>query len=176
MGQLKNISVRHDQIMDWLIANPTQPLSACAAHFQLTQPWLSTIIHSDLFQAKLTERKDEVFGEVCISVKDRITALAHDSLRRLQERVNVEDNVPVLVDASDLALKALGFGPRQAAAQGGTTVNVYGVDRGILAEARARMERGNAPEVTDATDATVVSTQEPAQLPQSITEAETLTE
>jgi hypothetical protein len=141
MAELKNLSVRHDQIMDWLIANPALPLSACAAAFGLTQPWLSCIIHSDLFQAELTKRKDFVFGEVALTVKDRITALAHDSLQRLQNRISVCDDVDQLNDTAELAIKALGFGaprPAQGASVHIGSVNV--VSREILAEARARME------------------------------------
>jgi hypothetical protein len=142
MPELKNISVRHDQIMDWLIANPALPLSACAAFFGLTQPWLSSIIHSDLFQAELSRKKEQVFGEVALTVKDRLTALAHDSLKRLHEKVVVEDSTGLLIDASDMALKALGFGAPKVQTAGGSinigTLNV--VNKDILAEARARME------------------------------------
>lgn len=142
MPEIKNISHRHDQIMDWLIANPALPLSACAAEFGVTQPWLSCIIHSDLFQAELKRRQQEVFGEVALTVKDRITALAHDSLRRLHEKVIVEERLDLLTDTADLALKALGFGP-QPGRPAMVQVNVnqpMTVSKDVLAEARARME------------------------------------
>lgn len=168
MAELKNISVRHDQIMDWLIANPALPLSMCAAHFGLTQPWLSSIIHSDLFQAELSRKKEQVFGEVALTVKDRITALAHDSVKRLHERISVEDNVSLLVDASDLALKALGFGAPRVSAPGGGQINIGTlnvVNKDILAEARARMEGRQMLEAPAA-----------AALPQSIQQAERVLE
>ncbi len=141
MADLKNLSVRHDQIMDWLIANPARPLAACAAEFGITQPWLSCIIHSDLFQAELSKRKDFVFGEVALTVKDRITALAHDSLKRLQERITVCDDIDQLNDTAELAVKALGFGAPRAPS--GASVHIGSVNvvsKDILAEARARME------------------------------------
>lgn len=165
MPQVKALSVRHDQIMDWLIANPVAPLAACAAEFGITQGWLSCIIHSDLFQAKLKERQEEVFGEVAITVKDRITALAHESLERLTLKVQVENDVDKLVSASEVALKALGFGaPKVAQGTGATTVNVTVIDKNILAEARRRM--GGA----------VIDGEAPAEIPASITDATGISE
>jgi hypothetical protein len=141
MGDLARISHTHDQIIDWLLANPNQPMSVCAAEFGYTAPWLSTLIHSDLFQAKLQERQETIFGEVALSVKDRITALAHDSLRRLHEKVQTCDDVDQLVSASELAVKALGFGPTSVRTPG-VTVNFQAnvVTKDVLAEARLRME------------------------------------
>jgi acetyl-CoA carboxylase beta subunit len=80
-------------------------------------------------------------------VKDRITALAHDSLKRLHERVTICDDVDQLNDTAELAIKALGFGaprPTPGAMVSIGSVNV--VSREILAEARARMEGTRAIE------------------------------
>lgn len=142
MAELQRISHTHDQIIDWLLANPWEPQSICAAHFRFTEPWLSTLIHSDLFQAKLQSRQEAVFGEVMLSVKDRITALAHDSLRRLQEKVASCDDVDQLVSASELAVKALGFGPQvgRPSVQVNVLQQTNVVSKDVLAEARARME------------------------------------
>lgn len=163
--ELKHVSHTHDQIIDWLIANPWEPMSVCAAMFGYTQPWLSTLIHSDLFQAKLRERQDQVFGEVALTVRDRITALAHDSLKRLQEKVAGCENVDQLVSASELAVKALGFGPAPGRPSVQVTVNQQTnvVSKDVLAEARARMEGRQA----------VLPSPEPAQvIPIAIAAAE----
>ena len=169
MAELKNISVKHDQIMDWLIANPLLPLSACAAEFGITQSWLSCIIHSDLFQAKLAERQEEVFGEVALSVKDRITTLAHESLRRMTDKVMVENDLEKLTNASEVALKALGFGQPKPGAGVGPQVTVNVVSRDILAEARRRMETKNVTPAPAALEQKVA----PA-VPATISNAETV--
>lgn len=140
MPEIKRLSHTHDQIIDWLLANPMLPNSACAAHFQYTEPWLSTIIHSDLFQAKLHERQEQVFGECVLSVKDRITALAHDSMKRLHEKIIVENDVDKLNCTADLMLKALGFGPKPGGLPTTVQVNQTFVSKDMLAEARAQME------------------------------------
>lgn len=143
MGEaVQKLSHTHDQIIDWLLAHPDQPQSRCAAEFKFTEPWLSTLIHSDLFQAKLHERQEVIFHEVALSVKDRITALAHDSLKRLHERVPGMKDEDVIA-TSELALKALGFTP--GAGKPSVQVNNFNgntqvVSKDVLAEARARME------------------------------------
>lgn len=151
MGELARISHTHDQIIDWMLANPNQPQSLCAATFGYTQSWLSTLIHSDLFQAKLQERQETIFGEVALSVKDRITSLAHDSLAKLQEKIYSMDNPEHLIATSELALKALGFVGTSGAGRPPIQVNNFNgptqmVTKDVLAEARARLEgRGGQP-------------------------------
>lgn len=156
MPELKNISVKHDQIITWMIANPGVPLSICAAQFGITQSWLSSLIHSDLFQAKIRERQDDAFDEVKISVRDRITALAHESLKRLTDRVMVETDVDKISNASEVALKALGFGAPKVNGNGQSTITINNVvDKDVLAQARQRMEgrtiEGQAQHVVPAT-------------------------
>jgi hypothetical protein len=143
MPQISKISHTHDQLLDAMLANPTATNGQLAQQFGYTQAWVSTIIHSDLFQAKLQERQDEVFGEVAISVKDRITALAHDSLNRLHQKILVENDTGALIDASELAIKALGFGGQTngKTTQVAVVVNNNVVSKDVLAEARARMEQ-----------------------------------
>lgn len=59
MAQINNLNHRHQQIINWLILNPDKTLGDCAAFFGYTQPWLTQIIHSDMFQA--------AYGEACKS-------------------------------------------------------------------------------------------------------------
>jgi hypothetical protein len=147
---IKRVSHLHDQIMDWLIANPALPLSHCAIAFNRTQPWLSTIIHSDCFQARLRERQDGVFGEVALSVKDRITALAHDSLERLGQIIETTKDERLVLDSAETALKAMGFAPAKNLPSGNVynfqqnTVIAGTVSKETLANARALMDQAHA--------------------------------
>lgn len=138
------MSPTHVQIVNWLLANPEKPLAACAAQFGYTQSWLSQVIHSDCFQAYLEERQIELFGDVRLSVRDRIIGLAHESLRRLAERVAVEPDLDKINNAADTALKALGYGAKPAMPS--TLVQqqqvvVGTVDAKTLAAARELMHR-----------------------------------
>lgn len=147
MGAIQQLSPTHVQIMDWILANPHRSLGECAVTFGYSQAWLSQIIHSDCFQAMLAEKQVELFGEVRLTVKDRIIGLAHESLRRLTEKVAVESDTDKVINAADLSLRALGFGAKAAPAAvgaGGMQQNNYiigTVDRETLDRARALMSK-----------------------------------
>jgi hypothetical protein len=104
---ITRVSHTHEAILQYMIANPAAQLSEVAAEFGYTQPWLSNIIYSDCFQAKLADAQGEIFGEVKTSVKDRITTLAHRSLTRLAEKIEIEQDTARITDAAELALKAI---------------------------------------------------------------------
>ena len=165
MASIQTLSPVHVQIMDWILANPHRSLGECAASFGYTQAWLSQIIHSDCFQAMLAEKQVELFGEVRLSVRDRIIGLAHESLRRLTEKVAVESDTEKVINAADLSLRALGFGAKAAPAAvgaGGMQQNNYfvgAVDRETLERARALMNKPTPelPAPIDAEPALVVS-------------------
>ena len=48
--QIKKLGWWHTAIMEWMLANPDKTLRECAENFDVTQPWLSSVINSDLFQ------------------------------------------------------------------------------------------------------------------------------
>lgn len=144
MGAIQQLSPTHVQIMDWILANPHRSLGECAATFGYSQAWLSQIIHSDCFQAMLAEKQVELFGEVRLTVKDRIIGLAHESLRRLTEKVAVEPDTEKVINAADLSLRALGFGAKAAPPSVGAQQNNYifgTVDRETLDRARSLMQK-----------------------------------
>lgn len=163
---IAKLSHMHRAIMDFMIANPEQPNSVVAKQFNVTEAWLSTLIHSELFQMELRYKQDVVFSEVALSVKDRLTNLAHTSLKRLQERLdlNVVSN-ETLVDVSELALKSLGFGPKPQTPmvaqppvfqqQNNFHFGSQPADAKMLEEARKRMHaptRAALPQLTEDID------------------------
>jgi hypothetical protein len=143
-----NHSHRHEAILQWLIANPERKLGECAKEFQLTQAWLSCIIHSDTFQEQLKKRQDECFSTAVISLRERISGVAAVAMDRLGEKVENTQDANFLLKAADMAMrhleprKGLG-GPRGP----GTGVNFqqnnyYAMaDPGALSRARERMHR-----------------------------------
>lgn len=163
MGTIQQLSPTHVQIMDWILANPHRSLGECALTFGYSQAWLSQIIHSDCFQAMLAEKQVELFGEVRLTVKDRIIGLAHESLRRLTEKVAVESDTDKVINAADLSLRALGFGAKASPAAvgtGGLQQNNYflgAVDRETLERARALMHKPQPQELPAPAPAEVVS-------------------
>lgn len=157
--QIKSISHWHEQIVDWMLANPHLTLGQCAAYFNKTQNWLSAVIHTDLFQAYKARRFQEHQEHVSHSVITRVNGLAGLSLEVLQERIEKErETIPlgIVKDSAELTLKACGFGPKQATSTPTTVnLNVNSVSATLLAEAREdlrQLHQDNASPVDDPSD------------------------
>jgi hypothetical protein len=56
-AQILSMSAKHESIADWLLSNVDLPLSACARAHGVTQPWLSTVIHSSVFVEYFARRR-----------------------------------------------------------------------------------------------------------------------
>jgi hypothetical protein len=142
--QIQQISITHDAIANFLVANPGKGQMAKAAmHFGVTRPWLSTLVHTDAFQAHLRNKQDEVFGQVIMPLKDKLAGVADIALDRLADKLEVEGDTRILADTADKLLNRLGYGPKPAGGNPGVQMNQnnYYVDKDILAEARERTKR-----------------------------------
>ena len=152
-AQIQRVSVRHDAIMNFLLVNPTVPLGIVAREFGVTQAWLSTIIHSDAFQAQLTAKKQEMFGTHVLPLGEKLLGLAHLAVDRVGEHLEKTDNPDYVVNVATAVLDRIGYSPKGnlAVAGVGGAVNVqnnfYQVDRATLEEARNAIGRrlGVAP-------------------------------
>lgn len=143
--ELQNISHVHESIMNWMIANPQLSLKHCAAHFGYTQSWLSTLIHSDIFQARLREKQDAVFSGIKEDIATKLGALADVGVERLQEKLETSDDPKLIMEATKLALSSLGFGAKTNASAPSTQNaqniqnNYYVASSADLSAARERM-------------------------------------
>jgi hypothetical protein len=108
-SQIAKVSPRHDQIIAYLIANPTMKKGDIARHFNVTPAWLSTIIHSDIFQAKLAERQQEFFSVATAPIAEKLEALADLAIDELTDRVEVENDTAEVREIAKLALERLGY-------------------------------------------------------------------
>ena len=140
--QIKKMKEWHNQLIDWLIANPRANLSETSAHFEVSPSWISTVKNSDAFQAIYAERRKEISSEVCATVRERTTALAEVSIDVYTERLHASrHNIPLdkVRDAVALSAEMLGITHRTAPSPAPTTqVNIGLVDPEALAEARRR--------------------------------------
>jgi len=145
-NQIAKVSIRHDAILDYLLIHPAEKLGDVAKHFNVSQPWLSVIIHSDAFQAKLAEKSGECFSTTVLPLREQLMGVAQVGVEKLGEVL--ENASPVsdkqfIVDTTDSILKNLGYSPKSSApAQpngGVTNNNVFIVDKAALASAREKM-------------------------------------
>jgi hypothetical protein len=132
------IRYTHDGVIDMIIAEPQISQNEIAARFGYTPSWISTVMTSDAFKARLAERKSEIVDPVLrMNMEERFRAVTERSLAVLMEKLTQPaSSVPdaLALQAANLGAKSLGFGVPQ------TQVNV-GIDlRGALEEAQARRE------------------------------------
>jgi len=142
----KKLRIKHDAILDFMIANPAVRQADVAEHFGVTQAWLSCIVNSDAFQAKLKERQDEVFEKNVLPVHQRVLGLAGLAVEKMEEALEVVDPVAdrkYVLDATELALKAAGLtGQKLPSGQVAMQQNNYFLaDADALAQAREAMRQ-----------------------------------
>lgn len=109
----QKVSHRHEAIINYMVSNPTAKLGQVAVKFGMTQSWLSVLIHSSSFKAKLQARQETIFTEeVCATVEERLMGVASVATDRLLELVPRETDVRVITNAMDKTLKNLGYGQK----------------------------------------------------------------
>lgn len=145
------ISYSHEALINWLLVNPDRPLSDAAAYFGYTQAWLSTIIHSDVFQAKLLLRQNAVFASVAADLPAKLGTAAHIALDRMTEKLTTTDDPRYLLDATDKLLHRMGYAPAAArnpiaapVIQTNTQINNFTVSSADLGAARAMAQAAGA--------------------------------
>lgn len=127
--------------MAFLIANPSMLLQDVAAHYGVTQPWLSTMLHSDAFQAKFRPMQDQYTGIIFLGMREKMEAIAHKALDKLSEELELSSGLDASLKVTTSVLDRLGFSPKAAAPAisvalaPGTTVAITQVDASIIGNA-----------------------------------------
>lgn len=144
-NQIQRVSIKHDAILDYLLVNPDKKLGLVATHFDVSQAWLSVIIHSDAFQVRLKEKGSDLFGATIVPLREKILGVAHigiDKLGDALENASASSDKQFIADTTDSILKNLGYSPKSAAPTqdiSNTQNNFFVVDKEALAGARAKM-------------------------------------
>lgn len=111
---IKRVRYTHDAMIDLIIENPWVAQGELAKHFGYTEGWVSIIINSDAFQARLEARKDQLIDPaIRLSLNERFNAVVARSLTVLQEKLSrpvgeIPDNL--VLRAVEIGAKALGTG------------------------------------------------------------------
>lgn len=112
---IERVKYSHDGMIDLILGKPGITQNELAAHFGYTAAWVSRVVNSSAFQARLAERKTEVVDPtIVMALEEKFEAAAHLSLDVLQEKLSVSRNPDLALKVGELASKALGFGARQA--------------------------------------------------------------
>lgn len=146
--QFADFSQMHEAILNYILTNPGKGMmSRCAEAFGVSLPWLSTLVHSDLFQARLRDRNDEFFTQAVQPLQERMLGVAHATLDKIEEKLDDIEDPRILIDLEDKLLHRLGYAPKTAVsvtAPTSNTQNNYYVTPELLAQARENAKKGIA--------------------------------
>lgn len=110
---INRVHYTHDAMIDLMIANPIMSQGELAGYFGYTQAWVSRIINSDAFLARLALRKEDLVDPVLVAtIEEKLRAVASKSLDVVLEKLTLSGNADLALKAAELSTKALGFGAR----------------------------------------------------------------
>ena len=142
MHQITHLRVRHLQIVEYMLANPTETYAEISKKFQVSVPWISVLYRSQLFQAKLRQRLTEHEVMTDMTVLDQITGVAQLALEKTAVFVQNSGDPDYVLDVADKLLRRAGYGTNAAKVtvnnnQGDTNNTYIQVDASVLAECQA---------------------------------------
>lgn len=111
--QLKKVHYTHDALIDAIIADPSIRQKELAEIFGFTEAWISTVVCSDSFQARLAVRRSDLVGSsLLLNFNERMKRMALKSLDRLEGELDkkMACDVNVALEGLKIAAKGFGFG------------------------------------------------------------------
>lgn len=118
---IQRVSYTHDGMIDVIIARPMVTQGQLAEHFGYSEGWISRIMCSDAFQARLADRRTEIVNpEILTTFEERLKGMAMQSLDIIQEKLDVRNPKTGLADtatafkALEISTRSLGYGARAA--------------------------------------------------------------
>ena len=149
MAELARLSHTHEMLICWLLVNPDKSLRECADHFGYTQSWLSSIIHSDLFQAELSSRQQGIAAKVADSIPEKLRRAGDIAIEKLTTALEGTEDPEFILDATDKILHRMGYAPQSSRNPGGSPGSVnqqnnFFLSAGDIAEARALIGQSQA--------------------------------
>lgn len=100
---IEKVSHIHECIINEMLADPLCTQKELCEKFSYSVGWMSRLINSDSFQARLAERRKEVMDpEIKARLKDKMESVVMQSLSTIQHKLNSPDA------SADLAMASLG--------------------------------------------------------------------
>ena len=99
---IEKVSHIHEMIINEMIANPLVTQAELCAQFGYRPSWMSRIIRSDAFQARLAERRQAVMDPIIRQrLNDKLQSVALQSISTIQRQLDSPDA------SADMALSSL---------------------------------------------------------------------
>jgi len=110
---IKKISYTHEAMIDLILAEPTVSATELAEIFDYSPGWISRVIASDAFQARMAERKAQLTDPmIAASIDERLRGVAVHSISMIQDKLAANGE-----ESAQFALDALGISAGMMAAQ-----------------------------------------------------------
>lgn len=150
-GKLVRLSHTHDMMLNWLVLNPDRSLRECADHFGYTQSWVSSVLHSDLFQQALKEKQLAIAVRVAESIPEKLARAADVAIEKLTTSLEKTEDQEFILDATDRILHRMGYAPQSSRNPAGSPgvanqQNNFFITAGDLTDARALIGARPQPE------------------------------
>jgi hypothetical protein len=113
---IAKVSYTHEAMIDLIISEPTVAVHELAALFGYSVGWISRVISSDAFQARLHERKGQLTDPlIAATLEERLRGVAIHSITLIEEKLSSEESASFALDALGLASTAMGVYQKQKA-------------------------------------------------------------
>ncbi len=160
------LSVRwwHEQVVDLMLLFPFWKQGDIAIHLDVTEPWLSSVINSDVFKAYYQMRMKEHHAGITKGVTDRCEDLAINGLDAMNKKIKeAADSIPLpqIKESTEMALKAIGMGTKGVGNSNGAGVNILVTEGGQLTLEQAVLKLDKRKEVLNVPEPEAKETPEP---------------
>ena len=110
---IARVKYTHDAMIDLVIANPAISQNDIAKHFGYSVPWVSRVMNSDAFLARLAQRKaDIVDPSLVATVEEKLAAIASKSADIILDKLATTNSLDAAFKGLEIAGKLKGYGAR----------------------------------------------------------------
>jgi hypothetical protein len=105
---IKHLNYTHEAMADLILAEPTVTAIELGEIFNYSAGWVSRVIASDAFQARLAQRKAQLTDPiVAASLDERLRSVAIHSMTIIEEKLSTDESPAFAIDALGLASAAM---------------------------------------------------------------------
>jgi len=115
---IQRVNYSHDSMIDCIIAHPGISQNQLALLYGYSASWISQVMSSDAFQARLAERRTELVDPTILAtIEEQFKGVVARSLEVIREKLKKPpDQIPdnLALRTLELSSRALGYGARDA--------------------------------------------------------------
>lgn len=111
---IQRVRYTHDAMIDLIIMEPMIKQNVIAKHFNVSTGWVSRVICSDAFQARLAQRKGELIDPTLMdAVENNLRGIVLQSTLIISDKLESSNSPDLALKSLELAGKMLGYGARK---------------------------------------------------------------